>query len=419
MNMKWLIMTALLAVATSGGATFVKAQQQLDSLKIYFSLFSEDHKNDLYEDALKTGWKVMRMDTANEFTKWVVNKMDDILWYHLNDNEDIDEATALALADSAVMIYDLGIEYDAVNKGYYQIRKARVIDYNLNADDERKIAEYETAIEYDPEVGSFWYKRLGDLYMAHMEEKPDYKTKAIDLYTFLSEKYPDDAEPIDKLNELIEDEAELVAIREKAWNLDKENLAKAWNYAAAAMRADMYQEALAPLEFLVAQSPETVNYWDKLATAYHKTENLSKATDAYSMLVELEPQEKRHYLNLGIVYMERGQFSSARSQFRKASSVGDGWALPVFYEGMLYENAARGCGSFDFMDKCVFRLAQLTYLRAASMDPSLSQAQSRANALSASVPTQEDYFFKQYNSGQSIAIQGGCYGWIGKSITVP
>jgi len=54
------------------------------------------------------------------------------------------------------------------------------------------------------------------------------------------------------------------------------------------------------------------------------------------------------------------------------------------------------------------------------MDPSIaSQAQDRINALSGSVPTQEDYFFKGYKSGQVLPITGSCFGWIGRSITVP
>ena len=59
------------------------------------------------------------------------------------------------------------------------------------------------------------------------------------------------------------------------------------------------------------------------------------------------------------------------------------------------------------------------YRRAKNMDPTVTQAQERISALSGSVPSQEDYFFRGLKSGQSIPIIGNCYGWIGKSITVP
>jgi hypothetical protein len=53
------------------------------------------------------------------------------------------------------------------------------------------------------------------------------------------------------------------------------------------------------------------------------------------------------------------------------------------------------------------------------MDASVSLARDRISALSGSVPSQEDYFFQGYKSGQTISISGNCYGWINRSITVP
>jgi tetratricopeptide (TPR) repeat protein len=123
-------------------------------------------------------------------------------------------------------------------------------------------------------------------------------------------------------------------------------------------------------------------------------------------------------LNLGIVYRDKQQFAAARTQFEKASDVGNGWGLPIYYIGNLYEQAARNCG-FEFEDKLVYLLAVDTYKRAKNMDPSVTQAQDRISALSGSVPTKEDYFFRGIKSGQSIPITGSCYDWIGKSVTVP
>ena len=47
-----------------------------------------------------------------------------------------------------------------------------------------------------------------------------------------------------------------------------------------------------------------------------------------------------------------------------------------------------------------------------------SQAADRVNALANSVPTKEDYFFRKLKNGDVIKIEGRCYDWIGKSITV-
>jgi tetratricopeptide (TPR) repeat protein len=156
-----------------------------------------------------------------------------------------------------------------------------------------------------------------------------------------------------------------------------------------------------------------------LATAYQKTDQIKKAEEAYKKLIQLEPTNKNHYLNLGITYKDEGQLAAARTQFEKASQVGNGWGYAVYNEGLLYEDAARGCGTFDFNAKMVYQLAVDTYKRAKSMDNTAPGAQERITALAASVPTQEDYFFRGYKSGQTIPITGDCYSWIGKSITVP
>jgi hypothetical protein len=95
--------------------------------------------------------------------------------------------------------------------------------------------------------------------------------------------------------------------------------------------------------------------------------------------------------------------------------VGNNWALPIFYEGFLYEQSAGGCTDFD--RKVVYLLAQNTYRRALNMDPNLGEAKDRINALSGSVPTKEDYFFRNIKSGTVIPIT--CVGWIGKSVTAP
>jgi tetratricopeptide (TPR) repeat protein len=169
---------------------------------------------------------------------------------------------------------------------------------------------------------------------------------------------------------------------------------------------------------LVEKSPETINYWNQLATCYQKTDQLSNAERALLKLIEIDPDAKEHYLNLGIVYGDMGKLSNARRYYIKASEVGGGWALPIYYEGFLYEKSARGC-KFDFEAKMVYQLAVDTYRKALKMDSSLTQARDRISALATSVPTQEDYFFRGYKSGQVLPIKGECFDWIGKSVTVP
>jgi len=389
-----------------------------DSTKILelYSLFSEYYKNRDYESAIPYGWQVLETN-PEKFAKYIYYKMEDALWY-LHDSTDISPEKKEAIADTMNYLYDLAEKYNPDAKGYYEVRKAFVDESWLNMPADSVIAEYELAFEYNPDLDQYYYNKLGELYKDNASENNNYKSKAIDLYTMLSEKYPDNPQWTLELEGLVENIDELVTLTKKNWDNDKENLEKAWKYASTAMKANMYQEAIVPLEFLVKQSPESVNYWMQLAQAYQKTDQLSKAEDAYKKLIQLDPQNKNHYLNLGLVYKDKGQLAAARAQFQKANEVGKGWAQAVYYEGLLYEQAARN-STFDFNAKLVYQIAVDTYRRALSIDPNFTQARERIQALSDSIPTQEDYFFRNYKSGQTVTPSGDSYAWIGKSVTVP
>ncbi len=388
-----------------------------NKLRELYSLFSEYYKNKDYKSALPYGWDVIQQD-PKMFAKWIYYKMEDALWY-LHDSSDLAPEELASINDTILFLYDTAIENYPDDKAFFQQRKAFVLETWHNADTDRLIAEYEKAAEMNPNMSSYYYNRLGQLYLKKGEDDAEFKQKAIDLYMMLSDKEPDNPQWPEVLANNVENQGELVEILKKQWDKESENQEKAYKYADMAQRNNMYQESIKPLEFLVAQNPDGVNYWTKLANAYQKTDDLNKAEDAYKKLIQIEPKNKNHYLNLGIIYDSKGQASAARTQYLKASDVGNGWGLPIYYEGLLYEKAARGCGEFNFEAKLVYQLAVDTYRRAASMDPTVTQARERANALSGSVPSQEDYFFHKYKSGDSIPITGNCYGWIGKSIKVP
>ncbi len=389
-----------------------------DSLQLLtkYSLFSEYHKNKDFESALPYGWQVLECN-KEKFRKWIFYKMEDCLWYK-HDSTEVSDENKISLNDTLMYVYDLAMKYYPEEKPYFQSHKAFIYETWLDVPSEMTIAEYEKAIEFDKELSSYYYDRLGKLYKQNMSDENDYKTKAINIYTYLSAREPDNPAWPRELEDLVDDISELVRLKRIAWMNDKENFAKAFDYGITAMQAEMYPEAIEAFEFLVSRSPETVNYWNQLATAYQKENMLSKAESALLKLIKIDPDAKEHYFNLGIVYSDQGRYAKARSSFITASQKGDGWALPIFYEGYLYEKVAKNCSN-DFDTKIVYQVALDTYRRARYLDPNLQQAQNRINALSTSVPTQEDYFFRGYKSGDVIQVSNSCPGWIGKSITVP
>lgn len=408
------LLIVLFSLSANGLAFNATKMDSLELLKEY-SLFNEYHKNKDYESAIPFGWNVLKNDPAR-FSKWIYYKMEDAIWYLRDSVETTDEQKKM-FTDTMLYVYDLALKYFPDGAPYFQLRKAFIIQ-TWAANPVASMAEYEKAFEMDPAANTYWYNQLAQIYKSLAADDPEFKSKAIDMFTFLSEREPDNPVWNTELESLVENIDELIDLAKRSWDFNKEDLAKAWKYASLCLKVNEFQRALEPLEFLVQKSPETVNYWNQLASAYHKLDMLDKAADGYRKLIELDPNAKEHYLNLGLVFKERNQLAAARTQFLKASEVAGGWGLAIFYEGLLYEQAARSCG-FEFMDKCVYQLAVDTYRRAASMDPALSQARDRVSALSSSVPTQEDYFLRNYRKGQTIAITGNCYGWIGKSITVP
>jgi tetratricopeptide (TPR) repeat protein len=343
--------------------------------------------------------------------------MEDILWA-LHDSTTIAPEMKKSIEDTILYVYKLALKFDSADKTYFEPREAFVEETWLKMDPNIVIKAYEKAMADDPHMSTYYMNRLGQLYKNNQSDSNDYKTKAIDLYTKLSEMEPNNPAWPSQLESLVENIEELVKLDQKAWNLDKNNLEKAWKYGSTALKAGMYDDAIIALEFLVEKSPNTVNYWTQLASAYQKTDKLDKAEDAYKKLINLEPEKKENYLNLGIIYKDKNQYSLARQFYEKASEVGNGWGMPIYYIGNLYEQSARRC-KFDFETKLVYLLALQTYRRAKNIDPSLDQATERISALQTSIPTQEDYFFRGYKSGQKLPISGQCYGWIGRSVTIP
>ncbi len=389
----------------------------VDSVNIIeqYSLFSEYYKNKDFESALPYGWRVIKIN-PQKFSKWIYYKMEDIFW-QLHDSSSVSAQEKKAIEDTIMYVYDLALKYNKSSASFFLPRRAFVAETWLNLPTDKVIEYYLDAIKADQQISTYWINRLGQIYKKNASDKNEYKTKAIELYTQLSEKEPDNPIWNTQLESMVENIDQLIDLAKKTWDLDKNNLGKAWKYVTIAERASEYDKAIIGLEFLTKKAPKTINYWTQLATAYQKIGDLNKAVEAYKVLITLEPNKKENHLNLGIIYKDRGMFSKARVEYIKAYNLDKVWGLPIFYEGLLYELSARK-HKFDFQAKLVYLLAQRTYRKALRIEPTLDQARGRIKALSTSVPTKEDYFFRGYKKGTKLKISGKHFNWIGRSVTV-
>lgn len=418
MKNRFLIIAGLIITITFG-ELFSQPSPQPDTLKIYrkWSLFSEYHKNGDYETALPYGFEILEINPEKFRTIFI--RMEDCLVY-LHDSTNVDEATKKMYADTLMYVYNLAIKTQPQNAAYYYKKMGFYLETWYNGREEDAIKAYEKAYELDKDLDFYYIDRLGLLYIKMANDENNYRLKAFEVYQEASNRDPNNPLPLERMKSLAENIEQLIEITYNAWKLDPENLQKAWQYASITYQTGEYEKAIEPLEFLVKKDPSSETYWSRLATCYQKTEKYSKAIEAYKKAFEINNKVREYPLNIGICYKELGQFSTARTFFYRAAEVDKNWGLPYIYEATLYQAAVQKCGTFDFMDKVVLQLAVDTYRKAKAVDPSVANiADDAIRSLANSVPSKEEYFFRRLKSGTVIKIEGPCYNWIGKSITVP
>lgn len=397
--------------------TTAKADSTVN-LMIEFSLFHEDHKNSLYKSALPHGWNVVHYG-PEKFVKYrLFPAMEDILIF-MHDSVATTPDEKMAFTDTLLYLYEKALEFDPKRESRWLLKKAYVLEQWKDAPVEEVTAAYDYAFEKYPDTKEFYYHRYAIYLTDKQTEENGFKLKAMQIYQKLADRNPDDPKWNEYMQGLAADQDELIEILKKAWDMDKENPEKAYTYASLCLKAEKYELALEALEFLVAKSPDVINYWQQLSKAYEKLQQTDKAINAYKTLTELQPDNSGNFVNLAIIYKNQGQLAVARSYLYKASQADPNDAYPYYLEGNLYEQAARDCG-FEFEDRIVYLLAYQTYAKAARRSGPYAQvAADRTNALKASVPTDEDYFFRKIKSGDELKIEGKCYGWIKKSVIVP
>lgn len=408
---------AVVAMYTNTAAKYLRA----DSLNILaeFSLFNEYHKNKDYVSAEPHGWYVINTKPQDFIRFKVFKKMEDILWY-MHDSLAKTDEEKMKYTDTTIYFYDLAVKYEPDKAGAHLVRKAFVLEMWKKAPVEVVVDAYEKAFAADQNLDSYYKDRLGIIYSTNANETNGYKEKALDLYLKLQELEPDNEVWISRVTALAEDENQLMDFKKKGWELDKENIEKAWSYASTCLRFRNYERAVEPLEFLSKKAPEVVNYQKELARSYDKLEEKEKALEVYKNLIKIDPENKDNHVNIAIIYKELNQLSTARNHLRIAAKMDPNWDYPIFIEAQLYEQAVRNCGSFEFNDRLVYLYALQTYQRCKNLNGQFSgRASERISSLASTVPQKEDYFFRKISSGTTLRLEGPCYNWIGASVVVP
>ncbi|CUU06441.1 Tetratricopeptide repeat-containing protein [Candidatus Kryptobacter tengchongensis] len=409
------------------GVIFAQGTQQ-DSIEVLknWSLFYEYFKTGDYVSAFPYGWKVMEMQPTR--FKTLYKAMEKI---YLKFYEEAPPEKKTQYADTLLIIYDNAIKYHPENASEYYLRKGYVLENYYTNREIEAIQAYEKGIELDFEHIEFYYiDRLGVLYIKHMEENPEYREKAIELYRKVLDKDPQNVTANDRLRALVKDISELIELNKKRLEVDPENTELIWTIANLYIRAEDYRNAIPYLEKLTKKFPDNETYWNRLGYCYQRVGEYKKAIYVYNRSLKINPDAKEIILNIAVCYRELDNFEQARIWARRAMAKDKNWGRPYLEIAQIYEAAVAKCvkttkggdwTKIDFVDKLVYQLAVEYYELAKKIDPSVAnEANQRIKNLETLVPTQEDYFFNKRKIKEGkIAITGGCYDWIGESITVP
>jgi len=416
--MKKQIVLILTAIFLLGNANYAKQIEKRDSLNndAELSVFLESYKNKNHEDAAIHGWNLINSGDQRLLKFKVFKKMEKSIWNLYQDKNTSDEAKN-KLTENVLTLYKIAKNKDNSKTDYYTVREAYVLETWKNAEAEKVISVYENALEINSNIQPFYKDRLGQLYA-----KADNKIKAIKLYSDLSELEPENVLWNSRLEKLVDgDIDQLIDVKRKLWEYDLNDFSRGWDYVQLCFKNQRYEKALIALNFMIEKEPNVTNYWLKKAVITQKLEKTDESIDSYKKLIELDSDNRDHYLNIALLYKQKGALSVSRSYLLKAVEKSINWAYPYYVEAQLYEQAARESAKnkFEFIDKCVYQLAVEKY-KIASIKEGVyaDQAKERIKMLSNAIPQQEDYFFRKYNTGDEIKIKGKNYSWINRSITV-
>jgi tetratricopeptide (TPR) repeat protein len=95
------------------------------------------------------------------------------------------------------------------------------------------------------------------------------------------------------------------------------------NFALAAFRAQLYSDAIGPLERLVHNSPTDQNLRQMVALSYYMTNRFTDSAAAFRPIVDTLPQNPGLLLPAGIAFVKAGDTSTAERLFARAFESGN------------------------------------------------------------------------------------------------
>jgi len=366
-------------------------------LNIAWSTGFENHKNKLYQDAVKPFWRVVELDTVKRFQD---------LYTFLGDCY-----LKLDKPDSAEMVYRLGtVAYP--EKAFYHRSLAWLLAGRSQSDE--AILEYRKAIELEPGKPTD-YKSLGGLLVA-----ADLPQEALPVYQKLLELDPGDTESQKVVSQILSSLGDIDAALqswEKALASDPNNTTVLMNLGETYFKEQRWSEAVKPLTTLVGIKPDDAYALELLGNSQQNLGKPREAIAVYEKILALKPDNKKILCEMANCYKELKQFAKARSIANQAMKIDSNYGLVYIVRGDIYAASADDCinqrskkvSKFD--DKLVYRLAYDEYAKAVHDVQFTDEAKRKMNYIQLDIPTKEDLFMNKSRTTINTTDYP-CYAWI-------
>ena len=145
---------------------------------------------------------------------------------------------------------------------------------------------------------------------------------------------------------------------------------------------------------------------------------MEKAIEYYDQAVELvdnDQQKSEFQYSLGLIYLSRVNYPVARANARKAIENNPTWGSPYILIGKAYANSANSIGSTDFEHKTAYWAAVDKFIKAKSVDPSVTEeANELIRLYSQHFPPKDEIFFQGLEEGSTYTVGG----WIAERTAV-
>ena len=404
-------------------------KDSVNSIKAY-SLYREFFKQDNYKDAIKHWRFVFKNAPGLRQTTHLdgVKMYDEML-------KDADEASAPALLDTLLYIYDVRMRCFETTGDILGRKALSMLEHKY--DDVKTFNTFKKSIEMSGNDAAYYVVQYY-IYSAIKAKNEDVLTDAdlLKIYGQIMDIIDHNVSKNDKYKEKYEKAAEVVSdAMSKTGLLNCENLKPVMQkqYDNNPDDPATWEKIYKQLYFAQCATDEL--FVEVATKLYEKEPDAEKARilalnksnnkeysdaikywkDAVDMVEEAD-KKGEYSLTIAKMYQNMGDYGSARSYANQAAGYKSGWGDPYLLIGDLYRGSGKKCGpGTGFESQVVTWPAIDMYAKAKSVDPSVASVANRKIADSEKyMPTKEDGFFQGLKEGQSFTVD--C--WINATTTV-